>query len=257
PVFAVFTTPPSPVLSGVKEEKGPPPATTTYDPCWQPTPFIAWHLPFFNEAGDYRVRATLPCDPTVACSGVLGTDRRPGDGRRELEYRADGVRDFAFFCSARYREVCGEAVVEHGRKVPVRVFAFAEHEHYAREMVRIACEAITAFSSWFGPYCYPEFIIAEGFFGWNGNQLGGLVMIDERGVTMPHLAGGFVDQLVSHETCHQWWYGAVGTNGYCETWMSEGLATYFSHRLQDHKYGRNNKMLTYPRGLEWLPNIRR
>ena len=58
-------------------------------------------------------------------------------------------------------------------------------------------------------------------------------MIDERIFGMPHLARGYVDYLVSHEVCHQWWYNLVGTNGYCETWMDEGLATYFSHRLLD------------------------
>src|SRR5437762_3006396 len=27
---------------------------------WQPTPFIPWHQPFFNEAGNYTARVTLP-----------------------------------------------------------------------------------------------------------------------------------------------------------------------------------------------------
>ena len=39
--------------------------------------------------------------------------------------------------------------------------------------------------------------------------------------------------------------------------MDEGLATYFSHRLTDQKLGKNNQLLDYPKGLEWLPNIRR
>src|SRR5947209_13913759 len=82
-------------------------------------------------------------------------------------------------------------------------------------------------------------------------------MIDERVFGMPHVATGFVEYLISHETCHQWWYNAVGTNGYAETWMDEALANYFSHRLMDHKQGKNNFLLEYPRGLDWLPNIHR
>ncbi len=124
-------------------------------------------------------------------------------------------------------------------------------------MVRIATEAIAAYSKWFGPYPWPEFTIAEAFFGWNGNECSTLVMIDERIFGMPHLAGGYVDYLVSHEICHQWWYNLVGTNGYCETWMDEGLATYFSHRLLNQKIGKNNNLMKYPRGLDWLPNIPR
>jgi hypothetical protein len=141
--------------------------------------------------------------------------------------------------------------------VRVRVLALPEHEYYAREMVRIATEAITAYSKWFGPYPWPEFTIAESFFGWNGNECATLVMIDERIFGMPHLGRGYVEYLVSHEICHQWWYNQVGTNGYCETWMDEGLATYFAHRLMDQKFGKNNAIMEYPRGLEWLPNIHR
>ena len=77
----------------------------------------------------------------------------------------------------------------------------------------------------------PQFTIAESFFGWNGNECAGLVMIDERVFGMPHLARGYVEYLVSHETCHQWWYNLVGTNGYAETFMDEGAAVHFTHRL--------------------------
>jgi hypothetical protein len=62
---------------------------------------------------------------------------------------------------------------------------------------------------------------------------------------------------LQHELAHQWWYNTVGTNGFAETWMDEGLATYFSHRLADRTMGKNNELLDYPKGLRWLPNIRR
>jgi hypothetical protein len=254
---------------------------------WQPTPFISWHQPFFNEAGHYRVRATLPADQQIACTGSIVASRPLGDGRQQVDIYAPGVRDFAFLCSARYRVFEGSVFVpksgaeedslhaprplsaplsrnpkvssaaEQMRPIRIRVFAFPEHEHYAREMIHIAAEAIVAYSKWFGPYPWPEFTIAESYFGWNGNECSTLVMIDERVFNLPHLAGAFVDSLVSHEICHQWWYNLVGTNGYCETWMDEGLATYFCDRLLDQKVGKNNKLLTYPRGLGWLPNIER
>src|SRR4029450_4193592 len=82
-------------------------------------------------------------------------------------------------------------------------------------------------------------------------------MCAARVFAMPPLAETYVELLLSHEICHQWWYNVVGTNGYCETWMDEGLATYFSHRLADRTCGRNTELLEYPRGLRWLPNIHR
>ena len=117
--------------------------------------------------------------------------------------------------------------------------------------------AIPVYSQWFGNFPYPQFTVVESFFGWNGNECAGLVMIDERVFGMPHLGRGYVEYLVSHETCHQWWYNLVGTNGYAEPFMDEGAAAYFTHRMLDRKLGRNNPFMAWPKGLEWLPNIRR
>src|SRR5439155_70250 len=38
---------------------------------WQPTPFVPWHQPFFNEAGQYTVRIELPTDQKIACSAEI------------------------------------------------------------------------------------------------------------------------------------------------------------------------------------------
>lgn len=219
---------------------------------WQPTPFVPWHQPFFNEAGMFAARVRLPCDQKLACTGSIQGERDLGDGTRVVHITAPGVRDFALLCSTRYKEFQGEA-----GPVKIRVFAFAEHAHYAQEMVRYATDAINAYSRWIGPYPWPEFSLVESFFGWNGNECATLVMIDERVFGMPHAAGGYVEYLVSHEICHQWFYNLIGTNGFCETWMDEGPATWFSHKVLDEKGGKNTPLLKYPKGLEWLPNIHR
>src|SRR5216683_649783 len=222
------------------------------DKGWQPTPYIPWHQPFFNEAGSYRAVVTLPADQKIACTGTIQSKRALGDGLQQVEISVPAARDFAFLCSPRFQEFTGQA-----GGVKIRCLALPEHEHYARFMVQCVSEAIPVYNQWFGRYAYPEFTVVESYFGWNGNECSGLVMIDERIFGMPHAAAGFVDYLISHETCHQWWYNVVGTNGYAETWMDEGLATYFSHRLMDQKHGKNSNMLAYPKALEWLPNIQR
>ncbi|HZU37977.1 MAG TPA: M1 family aminopeptidase [Gemmataceae bacterium] len=232
------------------------PVLAFYDdaPCgWHPTPFVPWHQPFFNEAGMYTVHVTLPCDQRVGCTGSIVSTQDLGDGWQRVEITtAAPVRDFALLCSNRFCEFAGQA-----GPVKVRCLALPEHGYYARYMVRSACEAISVYSRWFGPYPYPEFTIVESFFGWNGNECATLIMIDARIFEAPHLADHYVDYLISHETCHQWWYNVVGTNGYRETWMDEGLATYFGYRLMAQKYGKNDPLLHWPRGLEWMPNIPR
>jgi hypothetical protein len=227
------------------------PVVAVYDEeGWHPTPFIAWHQPFFNESGIYAVRATLPCDQKIACTGSVVERKDLGNGLQEVSIAANGVRDFAFLCSARFQEFVGQA-----GPVRVRCLAFPEHEHYARFMLDTVCEVIPVYSKWFGPYPYPEYTIVESFFGWNGNECSTLVMIDERVFGMPHIGDGYVEYLLCHETCHQWWYNLIGTNGYCETWMDEAHATYFAVRFLEQKHGKNANLLHYPRGLGWMPNI--
>lgn len=257
PVLAVYGEPPGPPPGPPKEED-PNLAKCTHDPGWQPTPFIAWHQPFFNEAGNYHVWARLPADQKIACTGSIMGRQPLEEGRVEVKIEAPAVRDFAFLCSACFEEQSGEVVLDPARPpVRIHVQALPQHAHYARAMVDIAAHALKTYSKWFGPYPWPDFTIAEGFFGWNGNECSTLVMIDERIFGMPHIGGNYVDYLVSHEICHQWWYNMVGTNGYCETWMDEALATFFSHKLTNDKLGRLNNLMTYPRCLNWLPNIRR
>lgn len=224
---------------------------------WRPVPYVPWTQPWYNEAGVFRASVTLPANELLACPAVVKSETQLADGWKRVETEPFVGRDFALLCSARYKEFRGEARLPDGRSVALKCLAFPEHEHYATEMLKIVGEAIPVFSRWFGHFPYPQFTIAESIFGWNGNECAGLVMIDERVFGMPKLARGYVEYLVSHETCHQWWYNLVGTNGYCEPFMDEGAATYFTHRLLDQKRGKDNAFMEWPAGLKWLPNINR
>jgi hypothetical protein len=230
-----------PVLAFYDDKKG-----------WQPTPFIPWHLPWFNEAGVYHVSLTLPEDQKVACTGTVTSTEDLGDGTKRLQISTAAARDFAVITSNRFFEV-SEKVGETN----VKVLALPEHHDYAQRMMQSIKDAIPIYSMWFGPYPAPEFTLVESYFGWLGNECGGLVMIDERVFDAPKLAHSYVDYLVTHELCHMWFYNAIGTNGFSETWMAEGFATYFAHKVIDSKEGHNNPLLDYPKWLCWLPQIYR
>jgi hypothetical protein len=222
------------------------------DSGWHPTPFIPWHQPYFHEAGVFTVTVTLPKDQLLAAGAPeVRTIERP-DGWKDIVLAPTVMRDFCLVSSNRFQEWKDKA-----GSVTIRVLAMPEHAFYAQEALKTATAAITTYSHWFVPYPYPQFTVAESYFPWNGNECAGLVLLDHRVFQAPHLANSYVDYLLSHECCHQWWYNLVGTNGYAETFMDEAPATYFSHRLIDRKLGKNNKLLTYPDGFGWLPNINR
>ncbi len=222
------------------------------DAGWHPTPFVPWHQPFYNEAGWYQAKIALPADQKLACSATVVHTRDLGNGWVQHETAGAYLRDFSLVASARFCEVSCKA-----GDVNVRCLHFPQHEHYAKIFVKAACDAIPVYEKWFGPYPYPQFTIVEAIFGWNGNECGGMVMIDDRMFNMPHMAPSYPIYLLQHELCHQWWYNVIGSNGYAETWVDEGFASYLSHRLADLTHGKNNPIIDYPKGLGWLPNIHR
>jgi len=218
---------------------------------WQPTPFVAWHQPFFNEAGIYSMHLRLPADHKVAASGAARKRSVEGDWQ-DIWFGPVTTREFTLVASAKFQEYTADA----GR-VKVKCLAFPEHEFYGQAVVKLAARAIETYTKWFGPYPNDELVFAESYFGWNGNECSGLVMVDERVFGMPHLAEGYVEYLISHETCHQWFYNIIGTDGYRETFMDEAFANYFAHRLLNQIHGKNNTLFKYPPALEWLPNVNR
>lgn len=219
---------------------------------WERTPFVPWHQPWYQEAGHYLVRAELPADQVVASTGRIIGEQPAGRGYKRVTIAGRPARDFALVCSDRFRT--RERQVGGTR---VRVLAFPEHADNAQAALDYASEVIPLYERWFGPYYDDEFEIAASFFGWNGNECSGLVLLDERVLRMPSVGARYLDHLVTHETCHQWWWNVVGSDGYGETFMDEGLVNCFTALRLDAKYGRNAPLIVWPKGLRWLPTIGR
>ena len=233
------------------------PVVAYYDGEWRDVPFVPWHQPFWNEAGRFTAAITLPESERLACSAAVASVEQLPGGWQKVTTKPFVGRDFAIVSSADFHEHHATATLPSGKVVDVKCMALARHDFYGRELANIAAAAIPVYSKWFGDFPYEQFTIVESFFGWNGNECSGMVLIDERVFDFPTFAHGYVEYLMSHETCHQWWYNLVGTNGYSETFMDEGAATYFTHRMLDGRHGKNNRLLNWPDGFDWMPNIGR
>jgi hypothetical protein len=234
------------------------PVVAYYDAVgWHAMPFVPWHQPFWNEAGVYTSTITIPAEQTLAMSAGIASEVPEKDGWKTVTTKPFVGRDFAVLASADYREYTSAIVLPDGREIQLKCLAFERHEFFAKEILKIVGEAIPIYSQWFGPFPYDQFTVVESYFGWNGNECAGLIMIDERVFAMPHLGRGYVEYLASHETGHQWWYNLVGTNGYSETFMDEGAVTYFTHRMLDLRHGKNNPIIAWPGSVKYFPDVGR
>jgi hypothetical protein len=220
------------------------------DDCWKAVHWVPWHLSFYNEAARYRLTLELPAHQHVATGGTIVSREALPKNRQRLFIAGDGLRDLAVVFSDRF-----QVVESQWNGIRLRILAFPEHRAAAEFMLQSVRESLTIFGEWFGPYPFPEFTLVESYFGWNGNQSSGMVLIDERVFRTPTIGRRYVDHLVTHEICHQWWYGLVGVDGYHEMWLSEAFASYYTKLRIKHKYGKDAEILTLPHALGWLPNI--
>lgn len=150
---------------------------------------------------------------TVAAPGELIEHR----GRRRV-YRLDDARNHGFVVAPRLRSL--STTTRDG--VRVRVYHGARVSHRsARRTLREARRALETFDRAYGPYPWPELIVAptpgRGF----ATEWPSIVFLasDTYGNA----------EVVHHEVAHQWFYAVLGNDQLREPWVDEAFAV-FSER---------------------------
>lgn len=168
--------------------------------------------PFLQETSDFLLDLTLPVGYECACS--VHEDRRENQGTfTTYSYALSGARDIAVVASKNLRYVSGTA-----GETPVRYYY--ESDSAPAKTLSEICEAVDLFSSWFGGFPYPSYTLAVAPFCEAGVEHSGM------GVVSKSLSESARRETILHETAHQWWYGKVGNDEFCNPWMDEGLAEF-------------------------------
>ena len=150
---------------------------------------------------------------TVAAPGKLIEH----DGRHRV-YRLDDARNYGFVVAPRLRVL--SARTRDG--VRVRVFyPAAVTGGRARSALREARRAVETFDDVYGPYPWPELIVAPTPGAWIATEWPSIVFL---GVDTYDDA-----VVVHHEVAHQWFYALMGNDQLQEPWVDEALA-HFSER---------------------------
>lgn len=209
------------------------PVLARFDGEWREDEYVNLGDPFFSDTASYFVRAIVDEGLNIACSGVK--EERIENGMRYAEIEATSVRDFAMVlgkleaCSADVSLESGTVSVDLYYPKPSAMGAamasdvssqttFPTAETAAALLAR-ACDCIKVFSEAFGDYPYPAYTIAvSAISGAGGMEYGSMAIICP--------TANDADNVVIHETAHQWWYGAVGNDQLNDAWLDEGLSEY-------------------------------
>jgi aminopeptidase N len=90
-------------------------------------------------------------------------------------------------------------------------------------MLDIAATALRAYEDAFGPYPFPQMVMAEAPLLHFGMEYPGLNLI---GADLYRGQPAQLEDRVVHEIAHQWWYAQVGNDQVNTPWLDEGLAEY-------------------------------
>ncbi len=242
---------------------------------WYPKPAVydnkGWHqMPyldqgeFYSEFGDFDVSVTLPQNYVVAATGELQTDAEKDflDKRikacrtlnydnlsyekdtfptssvkmKTIRYTAQNVHDFAWFADKRYYVKKGTIKLKSGRVVDSYIMFNNQEANLWKEALKYNKRAVNFYSDIVGEYPYSTVSVVQGLYRGCDMEYPMVTVIGEANYD------GGLDNVITHEIGHNWFYGILGSNERDHPWMDEGWNTYMDSRYMSSFYGYNTGM---------------
>jgi Peptidase family M1 domain len=149
----------------------------------------------------------------VACPGMV---EAPATTGTRWVCETTDVRDFSFVVNPRFRLTTREV-----GETALRVYTETVNGTLTADL---AVQALIGLGEVYGPYPWPDLMIAEVGAG------GGFSMEYPRAI---HLTRGKVTDtyVLYHEVAHQWFYAQVGNDQMLEPWLDEGFADFSARYL--------------------------
>ena len=243
---------------------------------WYPKPAVydryGWHTfpyldqgEFYSEYGSFDVKVTLPKNYVVGATGDLQdtseinwmnqkaeadakitgwtglTDLHfpPSDKEtKTLHYRQTRVHDFGWFADKRYHILKGEVDLPNSKAKVTTWSLFTNNQgHLWAKAPEYLHDAIYYYSLWVGDYPYKQVTAVDGTISaGSGMEYPNVTVIGEEGSAFA------LDDVITHEVGHNWFYGILGSNERDHAWMDEGINSYYEGRYVNFKYP-NEKMV--------------
>lgn len=188
--------------------------------------------PFISDAANFTLTLTTPRDYRCAAT-VYPSAVESRDGSLVYRFYAPAARDFALTLSRDYQSAQAMA----GNTL---VSAYAADASRAKEMLRYAQYALGIYGELYGAYPYQSFTVAEVSFPFGGMEYPGMTLIAAN-----MKSGRELEQVIAHETAHQWWYAVVGSDAVNQAWQDEALCEFSALNYAEARYGQGERDSLY------------
>ena len=169
--------------------------------------------PFYSEMANYEVSFTYPSSYKIATSGKI-YETMTNEKNNTSKMSANCVRDFAIVLSDKF-EVVSSSIDD------IEIFYYYFSDKKPEKSLETAVKSIKTFSELIGKYPYKTLSVVEANFVHGGMEYPNLIYISND--ITDHAT---YEQVIVHETAHQWWYNLVGNSEYDHGWLDEGLTEY-------------------------------
>ncbi len=236
---------------------------------WHPMPYLD-QGEFYSEFGSFDVSIALPKNYIVGATGDLQNEEEKkwldslsevtkkidtfsddmkfppsSTETKTLNYKQTNVHDFAWFADKRFHVLKGEVQLPYSKQKVTTWSLFTNNQpslwSKAPEYLR---DAVFYYSKWIGEYPYEQVTAVDGALSAGGGmEYPNVTVIGEVGSAFS------LDNVITHEVGHNWFYGMLGTNEREHAWMDEGINTYYEERYIKTKYPDRKMLGSLPHGI--------
>ncbi len=168
--------------------------------------------PFYSDCSNYSVTFSTDEKYKVASSGVCLSESVNGNVKT-YNYSLRNARSFAMVLSENFSILSSE--VEG-----VKVNYYYYNDNNPTKSLSTAEKSLKLYNNLFGLYPYSSYSVVQTKFVQGGMEFPTLVLISDT------LESEAYNEVIAHETAHQWWQTAVGNNEIEHPFLDEGLAEY-------------------------------
>lgn len=225
---------------------------------WHPMPYLNMGE-FYSEFGSFDVKITLPQNYVVGATGVLQTESEkaflnekikmtnaffeqdtflrkhefPASATefKTLHYKAEKVHDFAWFADKRFYVQKSEVVLASGQKIDTWAMFTNKEAKLWKKATQYLDRSVKYYSDRVGEYPYPHATAVQSALSAGaGMEYPMITVIGNSG------NGYSLDQVITHEVGHNWFYGILASNERDYPWMDEGMNSYYENAYMKANY---------------------
>ncbi len=207
---------------------------------WNTDPYLWVGDPFYYDMAYYDFYVTLPNGMVVAATGELVQKIDSGLNTTYYFDPIQPVREVTFSAS---RYFYYDSDIVNGVNVTSYYLPKSQYlwENYA---INSASQALVLFNETFGEYPYPTFNLVEEYTHHGGMEYPCQVYITESLAVWDYPLF-WLENIIVHETGHQWWYNLVGNDEVDWGFLDEGLVCWSTSYFGEINHG-NWEYYQYP-----------